>query len=112
MKSKIEFIKWKNLLTKSINDLVVGWWFECDIKLYEQLHKQVGAVLKLHMEYNWAIEIVDCMICTDTKTYLQFVDDHWIVRLDIIIKDILLSWFIIKADLYLELSTKDDTNLM
>ena len=101
MEHEITFVKWKWLITKSIDDLVVWWWFECSVQLYEILHKQIWKIMKLSMEYQWQKVEVDCTLCTDTKTYLQFVDDHWFFRLDIIIKDLLLSWYLLKSKLTL-----------
>ena len=99
--NELTFIKWKGLITKSINDLVIWAWFECSVQLYEQLHKCIDKALTLSIEYNWTTIELNCNICRDTKTYLQFVEDHWIVRLDIIMKDILLSWFILKWNIKL-----------
>ncbi len=101
MEYEIDFIKWKWLITKSITDLVIGAWFEIPIWLYETLHKYISQVLILKIELDWQSIELNCNICRDTKTYLQFVEDHWIVRLDIIMKDILLSWFILQWNIKL-----------
>ena len=99
----INFIKWKWLITKSIDDLVVWWWFELSLDLYEKIHKYVNKPLKLIAQYDWITEEFDCSICLDTKNHLQFVVDHWIVKLDIIIKNPLLIWYIIKSNIFLEI---------
>lgn len=99
--NELNFIKWKGLITKSINDWVVWAWFECSVILYEKLHKYIDKALTLSIEYNWTTIELDCNICTDNSTYLQFVKDHGVVKLDIIMKDILLSWFIIAGNIKL-----------
>ena len=96
MEYEIDFIKWKWLITKSINDLVIWAWFEIPVWLYETLHKYINQVLILKIELDWESIELNCNVCRDTKTYLQFVDDHWIVRLDIIFPNILLAWYILK----------------
>ena len=96
MEYEISFIKWKWLITKSINDLVIWAWFEIPVLLYETLHKYINHVLILKIELDWQSIELNCNVCRDTKTYLQFVDDHWIVRLDIIFPNILLAWYILK----------------
>lgn len=99
--NELKFVKWKWLITKDIDDLVIWAWFECSIQLYEQLHKLIDKVLTMQVELDWNTIELKCSICRDTKSYLQFVDDHWLVRLDVIVQDILLSWYIIKWNITL-----------
>lgn len=99
----ITFVKWKWLITKSIDDDVITGWFECWIDLYEKLHKALNKPLKLNIELDWLITELDCNICTDTRNYLSFVEDHWLVKLDIIIFNIWLIWLILKWNLKLKI---------
>ena len=46
-------------------------------------------VMQITLEDN-TIEL-NCNINTDTKSYLQFIEDHGLVKLDIILPDILLQ---------------------
>lgn len=99
--NELIFIKGKGLITKSIDDFVVWGYFECSVPLYEQLHKQLNKVLTLQVELEWNMIELSCNINTDTKWYLQFIEDHWVVKLDIQIPDILLSGYILKGNIKL-----------
>lgn len=103
MKQEIKFIKGKHLWTKSIDDLVVTWFFEISKDMYEKAHKCVNKVLTLDVEYNWLVNQFNCTICTDTRGYLTWADTHWVLKLDIVISDILLVWFILKWNIFLTL---------
>jgi hypothetical protein len=101
---EINFIKWKWLITKSIDELIVWAWFEVSIQLYELLLKQVDKVMTLYIESDWKEIQFDTYICTDTWTYLVFKWDHAIVRLDIVLPSILLSSYILKWNIKLWLN--------
>lgn len=103
MRQQIKFIKWKNLLTKSINDLVVTAFFEISKDMYEKVHNYINKNLVLEIEYNWISKDFSCSICTDTKGYINWADDHWVLKLDIILEDILLCGFILKWNIFLTL---------
>jgi hypothetical protein len=104
MNYDIVFIKWKNLITKSVDDLVLTWWFECWIDLYNQLHLQLNKPLKLIMQTDdWLVQEFNANINTDTKNYIWFVEDHWVFKLDILFPDILLTGFLFKAKLFLNI---------
>ena len=99
--NELKFVKWKWLITKDIDDLVIWAWFECSIQLYEQLHKLIDKVLTMQVELDWNTIELKCSICRDTKSYLQFVDDHWLTKLDLIMPDILLAGYILKWNITL-----------
>lgn len=99
--NELTFVKWKWLITKDIDDLVIWAWFECSIQLYEQLHKLIDKVLTMQVELDWNTIELKCSICRDTKSYLQFVDDHWLTKLDLIVPDILLAGYILKWNIKL-----------
>lgn len=95
------FVKWKGLITKNIEDLVVWWWFETSRQLYYELCNSINKVLTMQVELEWNTIELKCSINTDTKSYLQFIEDHWLVKLDIILPDILLLCYIIKWNINL-----------
>lgn len=97
------FVKWKCLITKSVDDSVITAWFECTVPMYEQLHRVINKPLELSIELNWESIELKCNINTDTKNYLWFIDDHWIVKLDIVLPDILLTWYILKWNIKLNI---------
>ena len=99
--NELTFVKWKWLITKDIDDLVIWAWFECSVQLYEQLHKLIDKVLTMQVELDWNTIELKCSICRDTKSYLQFVDDHWLTKLDLIVPDILLAGYILKWNIKL-----------
>lgn len=85
MKHNISFIKGKNLWTKSIEDLVVTWYFEISTQLYEEIHKHTNEIITLEIEYNWVVLEFDSNINTDTKSWITYCDWHWVLRLDVIL---------------------------
>jgi hypothetical protein len=103
MREEIRFVKWKGLITKSIDDCIVWWHFEISTKLYEMIHKYVEKNLEIEIELNWNSILLDASINTDTKNYLSYQWDHWLVKLDILIKDILLAWYILKGNIFINL---------
>lgn len=103
MKQQIQFIKGKWLWTKSIEDLTITAFFEISKEMYEKAHKNINKILKLEVEYLEEKIELSCNICTDTKWYLSYHDDHWVLRLDITIENILLAWFILAGTIYLTL---------
>lgn len=98
---EIIFVKWKWLITKSINDCVIGWWFECWLDLYQRLHTVINKPLILRCEYDWLEQDFNCNISLETKNHISFVIDHWLVKLDIQVPDILITWCILKWNLKL-----------
>ena len=99
--NELIFVKWKWLITKSIDDLVVWGYFECSKDLYYQLTNSINKVMIMKITL-WENSIeLNCNINTDTKSYLQFIEDHWLVKLDIILPDILLSGYILKWEIKL-----------
>lgn len=103
MNYDIWFIKWKNLITKSVDDLILTWWFECSIDLYQKLHTLINQPLVLIIESEWLTQEFNCNINTETKNYIWFVEDHWVFKLDILFPDILLTWFLFKWKLSLKI---------
>jgi len=103
MRQEIQFIKWKNLSTKSIDDLVVSAFFEINTAMYEIIHKHINKVLLLEIELKWNKIELNCNINTDTKWYISYSDDHWVLRLDIVLPDELLVWYILKWNIFLTL---------
>lgn len=100
----IWFIKWKNLITKSVDDLILTWWFECGIDLYQVLHTLINKPLVLILESDdWLVQELNCNINTETKNYIWFVEDHWVFKLDVLFPDILLTGFLFKCKLYLKI---------
>lgn len=97
---EIEFIKWKNLITKSVDDLTLTGWFSCWIDLYSKLHLQLNKALTIKLEAdNWESIELKCNINTETKNYIWFVEDHWVFKLDILFPDILLSGYLFTSKL-------------
>lgn len=102
--NKINFIKWKWLITKSIDDYVVTAYFEISIPLYEVIHKHIWEVLTLEVslwdtKYNF-----NCYIDTSVKTYLTHCWDHAMLRLDIHLwnlASLMMVWVIITWELNL-----------
>lgn len=104
--NQLKFVKGKWLITKSVDDLVVWGYFECSKELYYKLMDNINKVMTMKITLdNNSIEL-NCSINTDTKSYLQFIEDHWLVKLDIIVPDILLSGYIIKWDINLFINKK------
>lgn len=102
--NKINFIKWKGLVTKSIDDYVVSAYFEISIPLYEQIHKHINEVLKLEVTIWDHVVTYDCNIDTSVKNYITHCWDHAMIRLDIHLKsldNIILCWSLIVWDLTL-----------
>ena len=97
----MQFIKWKGIITKSIDDLVISAYFEVSSEIYYRLCKSINKVLYLDIELNWNVCRFNANINTEPKNYLMFVEDHWVVKLDILIEDILLIWYIIKWNITL-----------
>lgn len=99
--NKIKFVKWKWITTKSIEDLVVTCYFECSKELYFKLCSNKDSIMNIELTYEWTTINLDCNLCTDTKWYLQFVEDHWLIKLDIYITNPLLIWYILCSDIIL-----------
>ena len=99
--NELIFVKWKWLITKSIDDLVVWGYFECTKELYYQLINCINKVMVMQITLEDNTIELNCNINTDTKSYLQFIEDHGLVKLDIILPHILLSGYILKWEIKL-----------
>lgn len=97
----LNFVKWKWLITKSIDNLVIWAWFECSIETYYILCKSINKVMTLSIELDSNIIELNCSINTDTNNYLSFQWTHWLVKLDIIFPDVLLSGYILKWNIWI-----------
>ena len=100
---ELAFVKGKWLITKDIDLLRLSAWFECSMQLYKILHELVDKILILKVELDWNAIELKCFIGRDLKwnTCISFINDHWLFKLDIMIHDILLSWYIIKWNITL-----------
>jgi hypothetical protein len=101
MKYEIQYIKWKNLSTKNINDKCISWFFECSVDTWYKIQKQFNSILKLELEWNWIINQFDCTICQEMKKPISFNKDSAMVKLDIFLPNLSLLWTIFESTLYL-----------
>lgn len=101
--TEINFIKGKWLITKNIEDLTVWGYFEIPVSLYEKIHKYINKPMNLVVEMWWVVNTFTCNVDTDTTWYLNFIEDHWVLKLSIIVPDIVLAGVILKGTLKLKL---------
>lgn len=52
MKYEIQYIKWKNLSTKNIDDKSISWFFECSVDTWYKIQSKFNSILKLEVEWN------------------------------------------------------------
>lgn len=107
--NKINFIKGKWIVTKSIDDFTIIAHFEISnnlfLKLYEYLNKELILEVTIWTETYTYTSIID----TSQKGYLNHAVDHWVVRLDIKLKNlknVMLMWIIVIWELKLLLPKK------
>lgn len=100
---EINFIKGKGLITKNIENSCVWWYFEIPVSLYEKIHNYLNKPLTLSVSLNWITNEFNCNIDNDTTWYISFIEDHWVLKLNIVVPDILLAGTIIKWILKLKL---------
>lgn len=101
---QINFIKGKWLITKNVDDFVVSAYFEISTQLYEIIHKYLNKILQLKVNVWSESYTYDCNIDDSVKNYITYCWDHWVIRLDIHLKNLtnlILVWNIIAWDLFL-----------
>lgn len=100
---QIEFAQWKWIGTKDVRDQSITASFNVPENLYNIIHKYNNKVLELHVELDWNTIQLDCSLST-TWSPISWTKDHWwLIKLDIIVKDLLLLWYIIKWTIHLNI---------
>jgi len=107
--NELNFIKGKWIITKSVDDFTISAYFETSVRLYEVLHKYLNDILQLQITVWTEVYTYNCKIDTSVKNYIIFAEDHWVLRLDIILwndTNVMLMWIIVLWELKLLLPKK------
>ena len=100
---EIEFIKWKWIVTKDIDEWLISISCQIPIKMYEKLHNYIWKTLTLEVTHNDSVNEYITYIDEDVSTPIWFSNWHWVVKLKVIVKNRLLLWTVITGTLKLKL---------
>ncbi len=102
---KIEFISWKGISTKSIDDRVITAHFTVPPDFIAKDFINKPLVLTIFAKDQEVNMEVDASMCTDpgTSYYYNPTHDTYAIKLDISLPDLLLMWFIFTSHLDLKI---------
>lgn len=101
---EINFIKWKAIGTKSIQDWIVTCYFEVSVSLYKKLDAYHDSVLTLLFKHPSLQDIeLNATFNKDGNNWLSFQGDHGMIKLDINLEDKFFVGYILTSNVFLKL---------
>lgn len=103
MEYEIELATWKWISTKDIKDRSVTIHFNVPNTLYDIIRRYDNKVLQLQIQ-EWEVNFeLNCSLST-TGSPISWHKDHWgLIKLDVILDDVMLIWYLLKWKIFLKL---------
>ena len=99
---EVQFIKWKNIWTKSIGTITI--WLETNRLLFDILQDKYWKVFNFIVRYQWSEVQLPCSINEEWSNSMMWTkDNHWVVKIDIVWGNLLMIDQIQSGNLFINI---------